>query len=48
MSIFSSLKAETEYEMYGQNAKALTAFFCNVVIRLCLSPQRFKPHIRCG
>ena len=44
MSIFSSLKAEIECEMYGRNARILTAFFCRVVIRLCLNPQRFKPY----
>ena len=48
MSIFSSLKAEIECEMYGRNARILTAFVCRVVIRLCLNPQRFKPYIRCG
>ena len=47
MSIFSSLKAEIECEMYGRNARILTAFFCRVVNCLCLNPQRFKPHIRC-
>ena len=48
MSIFSSLKAEVECEMYGRNARILTVLFCRVVIRLCLNPQRFKPYIRCG
>ena len=37
MSIFSSLKAEIEFKMYGRNARILTAFFCRVVIRLCLN-----------
>ena len=46
LSIFSSVKAEIECEMYGRNATILTAFFCSVVIRLCLNPQRFKPYIR--
>ena len=39
MSMFSSLKAEIECEMYGRNARILTAFFCSVVICLCLNPQ---------
>ena len=46
MSIFSSFKAEIECEMYGRNARILTAFFCSVVICLCLNPQRFKPYIQ--
>ena len=37
MSIFSSLKAEIECEMCGRNARILTAFFCRVVIRSCLT-----------
>ena len=40
MSILSSLKAEIECEMYGQNARILIAFLCRVVIRLCLNPQK--------
>ena len=48
MSIFNSLKADVEYEMQGINASILIAFFCNIVMRVCLNPQRFKPYIRCG
>ena len=36
MSIFSSLKDEIECEY----ARIPTAFFCSVVIRLCLNPKK--------